>query len=439
LSSRTGTAIGVWSQTKEENAAFLGFTAHFLDAGLPVPKIYRQDMEHDVYLLEDLGDVTLLALVEHAQNKGTFPDAIRDYYKAALDHLVRFQVQASNGLDYSLCYPRDRFDAQSMLWDLNYFKYYFLKLHLDFHEEKLEQDFMTLASYLEKAGAGHFMYRDFQARNIMVREGQVYFIDYQGGRKGPLQYDVASLLFQAKAALPASFRDEMLHHYLEELKKHISVDETAFREHYDGFVLIRILQVLGAYGFRGLIEKKPYFRMSIPGALANLQWWLDHAHLPLELPELNRCLAELVKIDKYSHRKHITPGHLTLAISSFSYRNGIPDDQTGFGGGFVFDCRALPNPGREEQYRAFNGKDKVIIDYLEMHPEVRQFLDHAELLVRQSVDNYLERKFERLSVQFGCTGGQHRSVYCAEKLASLLAQKYPEVNIRVHHPMLNHK
>jgi aminoglycoside/choline kinase family phosphotransferase len=436
LASKTGSAIGAWNPDRDENSAFLYFSRFFKDAGLHVPAVYGEDIENDVYLVEDLGDISLLDLVKTAHNKGTFPGSIRDLYRQSLKELIGFQVAAMQNLDFSYCYPREAFDTQSMAWDLNYFKYYFLKLHAGFHEEKLEDDFIALMGFLGQADSDFFMYRDFQARNVMIRDDQAYFIDYQGGRRGPLQYDVASLLFQATAALPADFREEMLQFYIDELSKYIKVDNKTFRKYYDGFVLIRILQVLGAYGFRGLIEKKPYFMLSIPNALENLKWWLSNTHLPLEIPELRRCLESLVNIEKYRLDKHITHGKLTVAVSSFSYKNSIPGDFTGYGGGFVFDCRALPNPGREEQYREFNGRDQVVIDYLNKYTEVADFLSNAEKLVSQSVEQYLERKFERLSVQFGCTGGQHRSVYCAEKMANFLREHYPMVIVKIEHLML---
>jgi hypothetical protein len=323
-----------------------------------------------------------------------------------------------------------------MKWDLNYFKYYFLKPHVPFHEGRMEDDFDTLTSCLGQADTGYFMYRDFQSRNIMINKGKPFFIDYQGGRKGPLQYDVASLLFQVKADLPFKLREELLEFYINELTRYINIDQELFRQQYYGFVLIRLLQVLGAYGFRGLIEKKPHFLSSIPFALNNLQWWLNSVKLPVEIPELMVSLTKLAELEKYN-----TPapakGRLVVSISSFSYRDGIPNDPDGNGGGFVFDCRALPNPGREERYRAFNGKDQVIIDYLKNEPAVINFLSEAEKLVSSSVENYLERGFSNLSVRFGCTGGRHRSVYCTETLAGKLMEKFPGVEIMVNHLMLN--
>lgn len=439
LQSGANSAIGAWNENRAENRAFLYLSRHFRSAGLHVPEIYQEDPENDVYLLEDLGDLSLLSIVEHSKNTGTFPESVIDLYRKTLVELIGFQVLAGKNLDYSYCYPTPEFDERSMHWDLNYFKYYFLKLHVPFHEEKLEDDFSTIVSYLKKADETGFMYRDFQARNILIRADQPYFIDYQGGRKGPLQYDVASLLFQARAGLPPDLREELLQFYLDELSRHVFFDRANFRQYYAGFTLMRILQVLGAYGFRGVIEKKPHFKLSIPGALANLQWWLNHEHIPLRLPELMNCLEMLTRIEDYQRPHDTASGKLTVSISSFSYKNSIPEDRSGYGGGFVFDCRALPNPGREEQYRAFTGKDPIVIKYFEERGEVKEFLGHAGKLVAQSVDNYLERGFERLTVQFGCTGGQHRSVYCAEKLAAFLREKYPEIRINVDHPMIGNK
>ena len=432
------TAVGAWHPVAEENKAFTGFSRHFRAHGLPVPEIYLEDPGACVYLQEDLGDITLLSLIEKNRDQGHLPEHVKALYKMSLEELVRFQVVAGKDLDYTLCYPDAVFDHHSMIRDLHYFKYYFLKLHAGFHEARLEDDFTTLANYLARADANWFMYRDFQARNILVRDGRPWFIDFQGGRKGPLQYDVASLLFQVKAKLPAAMQEEMLGHYLDALSAYIQVDKAAFREIYDGFVLIRLMQVLGAYGYRGLIQRKPHFLASIPPALNSLSWWLENVSLPVELPELMRSLENITKLELYSGRNpDAATAGLTLHIHSFSYRNGLPADLSGHGGGFVFDCRALPNPGREEQYRAFNGRDKVIIDYLENKPEVGLFLKDIQGLVSRSLENYLERGFGHLSVSFGCTGGQHRSVYCAEKTAAYMQGRYPQVTVDLQHHVLN--
>ena len=430
-------AIGAWNPVKEENIAFLNFTAHFLANGLRVPSIFGSDLENDIYLIEDLGDMSLFSLLKNKSPDTIIPDEIIRLYKESLRELIRFQVIAGKSLDYSDCYPHSSFDNRSMKWDLNYFKYYFLKLHVSFHEARLEEDFDTLARYLGQADANYFMYRDFQSRNILIKDGRPYFIDYQGGRKGPLQYDLASLLFQVKADLPYDLRENLLEFYISEVSSLIQIDPTVFKKQYYGFVLIRLLQVLGAYGYRGLIEKKPHFLLSIPFALKSLGWWLANVDLQLDLPQLLPALESLLTLDKYqidAYRPLL--GKLTVVIKSFSYKHGIPEDLSGNGGGFVFDCRALPNPGREERYRAFNGTDQVINDYLKNDPQVINFIEETEKLVNHSVENYIERRFSSLMVSFGCTGGQHRSVYCAETMAARLKKKYPLILIETDHTML---
>ncbi len=431
-------AIGAWNPEPEENRAFIHFTEVFRTHGLTVPQILESDLVSDIYLVEDLGDISLLDLAGKRPRGSNLPGEVIALYRKALDALVGFQVVAGKDIDANLCYPRSAFDRRAILWDLNYFKYYFLKLHTTFHEDRLEDDFEALACRLLEAGGGHFMYRDFQARNILVRNDTVHFIDYQGGRMGPLQYDVASLLFQVKAGLSPADREQLLGHYLLTLSSRIKLDEAQFRRDYDLFVLVRLLQVLGAYGYRGLIQRKAHFLQSIAPALDNLRVWLEHIPAGADLPELFPVLRRLV--ETAAARYPITvpePAGLTVRISSFSYKESVPVDQSGNGGGFVFDCRALPNPGREEQYRAFNGKDAVIRDYLGPLPEVQAFLEQAFALVSASVENYSERGFHHLQVSFGCTGGQHRSVYCAETLAGMLNRKFPFVRLEVYHPMIS--
>jgi hypothetical protein len=321
---------------------------------------------------------------------------------------------------------------------LNYFKYYFLRLlKIPFNEHTLENDFDRLILYLLRAGNYGFMYRDFQARNILIYQDKPWFIDYQGGRRGPLQYDLASLLFQVKAALPYSFREEMLEWYLECLSQYREVDGKSFVNYYYGFVLMRLMQVMGAYGFRGYYERRAHFLQSIPYAIENLRWCLDHIRLEPQLPELmaalrNVALTEVGKISAGS------PGELTITVSSFSFKNGVPPDYSGNGGGFVFDCRALPNPGRFERFKSFTGKDLPVIQFLEREPSIDKFLNHVYKLVDQSVQEYQKRGFSSLQVNFGCTGGQHRSVYCAEKLSKYLEEKYSVVVITNHSELNRH-
>jgi hypothetical protein len=326
-----------------------------------------------------------------------------------------------------VCYPRASFDRQSIAWDLNYFKYYFLKLAgVQFHEQTLEEDFEKLTEFLLKAERGYFLYRDFQSRNIMLCDGHPYFLDYQGGRKGALQYDIASLLFDAKAELPPELRAQLLNHYLESLAKHITVKRETFLEHYYGFVYVRIMQALGAYGFRGFYERKAHFLQSVPYALRNVRWLLHNAKLPIELPALMQAFTDMVGSEKlYGIADPATTAGegLTVTVTSFSFHRGPVQDESGNGGGFVFDARSLPNPGREEQFKTLTGRDAAVVEYLEQQKTVERFLKSAMSLVESSVAEYERRGFRNLMVSFGCTGGQHRSVYLAEKAAVLLKKR----------------
>lgn len=432
LFGKKETIIGVFGDDPAENKAFIGFTNHFLKAGLPVPKIHASKLEDGIYLQEDLGNDSLFNILTN-NNSSVLPKPINQLYKRTIEELINFQIKGDKGLDYSLCYPIDKFNGDSMQWDLNYFKYYFLKpSNITFDEQKLEQDFKVLISYLSAADSDYFMYRDFQARNILIKDNQPFFIDYQGGRKGPLQYDLASLLFQAKADLSPEFREEMLNYYLLKLSEKIKIGISTFTENYYGFVLLRTLQVLGAYGYRGYFEQKPHFIESAKYALKNLKWLLDNIDLPIELPELIKNLKKLVN-ENGSIQK---PKGLTVEINSFSYlKYGVPKDISGNGGGFVFDCRALPNPGRYPEYKTITGKDHKVIEFLQKEKAVDEFLLNVKGITTQAVENYLERKFNHLSISFGCTGGQHRSVYSAEWLYSYLRENYPAHFILRHRMM----
>ncbi len=419
--------IGAINEDFSENRAFIGFTNHFLKLGLSVPKIYFTDLENHIYLLEDLGDLTLFQYIIETRHNGDFPTEIVEVYKKVLSELPKFQINGSQSLDYSICYPRSSFDRQSMLWDLSYFKYYFLKLaDIPFNEQLLEDDFNTLINYLQHTDCSYFMYRDFQSRNIMLHENNLYFIDYQGGRKGALQYDVASLLYDAKADIPQNVRELLLDFYVQEVKQYLNIQEKEFKEYYYAYVLIRIMQAMGAYGFRGFYEKKTHFLQSIPYALQNLEWILSHEKLPVELPNLTDVFYKLIgseKLLKYKPKSH-QKSTLSVFINSFSYRHGIPEDPSGNGGGYVFDCRAIHNPGRYEEFQTLTGKDKPVMDFFAKEPDIHEFLTNVFALVDMSVETYDARNFTNLMVSFGCTGGQHRSVYCAERLAEHLRQKY---------------
>ncbi len=430
LFGKDQTVIGVLGDELLENEAFLYLSGHFLEKGLPVPEVFIISDDRHSYLQEDLGQQPLFDLVQQ-DHDGPVSDRIRDLYRKTLQQLIRFQLDGANGLDFTKCYPRHAFDRQSMQWDLNYFKYYFLKpTGVVFNEQRLETDFRLLMDYLLEAPAVYFMYRDFQARNIMIRDEEPWFIDYQGGRKGPLQYDLASLLFQARADLPHNFRKEMLEFYVGELDQRIELNRDTFIPHYYGFVLLRILQVLGAYGYRGYFEQKPHFIESTSFALNNLKWLTDHIQLPINLPELAHCFGQMTHTTMPPKDEG-----LTVEIHSFSYKkSGIPKDRSGNGGGFVFDCRALPNPGRYPEYKTVTGRDRPVIEFLEKEEAVAQFLVHVFAITDQAVNNYLERGFNNLSISFGCTGGQHRSVYCAEQLFNHLKDNFP-VKLKLDHKM----
>jgi aminoglycoside/choline kinase family phosphotransferase len=427
------TAIGVEHGVREENAAFVGFSRHFRTAGLPVPEIFGDDPAAGVYLEEDLGDTTLFELLQKTRGSSVeIPAVAAAVYGKSVQLLARMQIEAGKGLDYGLCYPHGAFDRRSMRWDLNYFKYYFLKLaHVPFHEQRLENDFEALCDFLLRAPADFFLFRDFQSRNIMVREGQPWFIDYQGGRHGALPYDLASLLLDAKADLPFEFRDRLKEQYLEAASALTPIDRGRFEEFYRGFSLIRILQAMGAYGYRGFYERKTHFLQSVPYAIRNLERLLAGGALPVPLPALTEALQRIIASSRLREIAPISP-RLTVRIESFSYRRGYPPDATGNGGGFVFDCRALPNPGREPGFLDFTGRDPKIIAWLEQHDEVPQFLAQIRELLEPTLTNYLQRHFTHLTVAFGCTGGQHRSVYCAEALARAL-RTHTGVAVEVYH------
>ncbi|MBE9468881.1 MAG: phosphotransferase enzyme family protein [Bacteroidetes bacterium] len=435
ITSENKTAIGVFNINKKENIAFIDFSKSFLNNKLNVPQIYDADLSNNIYLIQDLGDYTLFNFIHE---KGTTENQILITYKDVIDQLIKFQITASKNINYKVCYPRESFDKQSIIWDLNYFKYYFLKLaKINFDEQELEDDFNNLADYLLTTDCNYFMYRDFQSRNIMLYNNSAYFIDYQGGRKGALQYDLASLLYQAKADLPQNIRDELLNYYICKTKTIININEKEFVKFYNAYVLIRIIQVLGAYGYRGFYEKKSYFIQSIPFAIENLKHVLKKINIPVQLPALNNVLNQIVNSKELTFKQDIKKSDkLTVTITSFSYKNGIPIDISGNGGGFVFDCRANSNPGRYDEYKQLTGKDKQVIDFFKKDKKIFNFLDDVYSIVDSSVDKYIERNFLNLMINFGCTGGQHRSVFCAENLAKHIENKY-NVNVVLHHTVID--
>lgn len=415
------TLIGVNGTSTEENRTFLYMAKHFREKGLPVPQIFAQSQDGIYYLQEDLGDTLLFDAIKQGRQSGVFSKEEKQLLHQAIRMLPVIQFEGAKGMDFSYCYPQEAFNRRNILWDLNYFKYCFLKTcGIEFQEDKLEDDFQTMTNILLKSDSESFMYRDFQSRNIMVKENKLWFIDFQGGRKGPIYYDVASFLWQAKANYPESLRKELLEEYIKALQTYKRIDRESFLNELRHFVLFRTMQVLGAYGFRGNFEKKPHFIQSIPFAIDNLQKILQEDYS--EYPYLCRILKELTQAKQSVN--HVSPPPLTVTVSSFSYKNGIPSDTSGNGGGFVFDCRAIHNPGKYDCYKPLTGLDIPVVRFLEKDGEITTFLCHIYSIMDTVVNRYLERGFTHLSVSFGCTGGQHRSVYAAQQLATYLNMKF---------------
>lgn len=417
--------IGVLGTCKEENEAFLYMSEHFHKKGLPVPEIYAVSDDTMAYIQKDLGDTLLFNAIEKGRKTSVFSDEEKTLLVKTIRLLPDMQFLGADEFNFSKCYPAPEFNSRSIMWDLNYFKYCFLKATgLEFLEDKLEDDFQRMTDVLLRSFSATFMYRDFQSRNVMIKNGEPWFIDYQGGRKGPFYYDVASFLWQAKANLPESLRMELLDEYVDSLRKYQPVDEEYFHAQLRHFVLFRTLQVLGAYGFRGYFEKKPHFIQSVPFAIENLRNLLQKPYP--EYPYLSKVLKELVNMKQFTD--DLAKRTLTVKVMSFAYKKGIPNDTTGNGGGFVFDCRAVNNPGKYERYKPYNGLDEQVIKFLEDDGEIIEFLDHSYSLVDASVKRYIERGFTNLMVCFGCTGGQHRSVYCAQHMAEHINKKF---NVKV--------
>jgi len=419
--------IGVEGTSREENHAFLYMVRHFAEQGLNVPQVLAQSDDEMYYVQQDLGQTLLFDYIAEGRKTGVFHEQEKQMLRKTIRALARFQIKGAEGMDYDQCYPQPRFNKRSILWDLNYFKYCFLKAtEIEFQEDRLENDFERLADILldeqssrqqnGQSSLWAFMYRDFQSRNVMVVNNEPFFIDFQGGREGPIYYDVASFLWQAKANFHDDLRQELIDEYLDELKQFVLTDKDTFLGTLRHFVLFRTLQVLGAYGFRGYFEKKPHFLQSIPFAIENLRRWLETSSTDSNdypyLRDLLQRMTELKQFKEFALRKP-----LVVRVYSFSYKKGIPADDSGNGGGFVFDCRAVNNPGKYERYNAYTGQDEPVIRFLEDDGEILTFLRSAYQLVDATVKRYMDRGFQHLMVSFGCTGGQHRSVYAAEKMA----------------------
>lgn len=423
----TVVCIATTSKNIKENQTFLQFSKHFQQRGCPVPAIYAVNEEETIYLQEDFGDISLLNELE----QNGYNEHVYRLFQQSLQQLAHLQIKGHKDFNYDWCITSREFGRQAIVSDLLYFRYYFFDtLKIPYDKEKLIEDFEDLSIYLTRVDHKYFMFRDFQSRNVMVKEGKVHFIDYQGGMKGAVQYDVASLLWQAKAELPDEWKNNLLEYYMDCLENVLQkeIDRTRFVSQYNGYVLIRLLQVLGAYGFRGLFERKAHFLTSIPLALRNLKWFLSNRNVGIKLPEFERILGLMVE-DEVIHRfeppKATEETPLVVRISSFSYKStGIPVDETDNGGGFVFDCRGILNPGRIEEFKTQTGRDKGVKDFLEQQTKMPQFLNSVYNIIDIAVEDYMQRNFANLQISFGCTGGQHRSVYAADALARHLKNKY---------------
>ena len=418
------TVIGVEGTNADENAAFLSIGRHLRSKGLPVPEILAVSEDGMYYLLQDLGDTSLFDLLKDARNSGEYSAAHIQLLEKVIKWLPELQFKGGQGMDFKVCFPCESFDRRSIFWDLNYFKYNFLKaIGIEFHGARLEDDFERFATLLLKdAPYDTFMYRDFQARNVMIKDGESWFIDFQGGRRGPIEYDLASFLWQARAAYPDDLKQHLIDVYLEALAPFRKVSKKEFLSSLHNIVLFRTLQVLGAYGFRGYFERKPHFVQSIPAAIDNLRDLLKQDIE--ECPYLAQLLRDITELPQFNPRPTPADAKLTVGVMSFSYRKGLPHDDSGNGGGFIFDCRGMHNPGKYDCYKKITGADAPVIEFLESQGEVQRYLEHTYGLVDPTVDKYIERGFSNLMVSFGCTGGQHRSLYCANHMAEHLKQKY---------------
>ena len=457
--------IGCIGTSRDENHAFVCLTKHFTRRQLPVPQILAVSNDELRYLQTDLGDQSLFdALRVGREAGGRYTQQERALLVKTIRELPNIQMRGARGLDWSCCYPQPEFDQDSVLFDLNYFKYCFLKATgLDFHELKLEANFRMLAKDLTAETCDAFLYRDFQARNVMLVDGEPRFIDYQGGRKGPFYYDLASFLWQASAKYPDKLRRDLIGEYYDSLKNYTEVpSERHFKARLDLFVLFRTLQVLGAYGFRGYFERKRHFIDSIPPAMDNMRNLLKNSTVDA-YPYLKEVLSNMCQLPQFAPQKVVVPkradgykttesnvykphpqdgpatfskydgtGPLVVRVFSFSYRKGIPEDESGNGGGYVFDCRSTHNPGRYEPYKQLTGLDEPVIRFLEDDGEITVFLQSVYRLADAHVERYLQRGFTSLMFSFGCTGGQHRSVYSAQHLAEHIHEKYG-IEVRICH------
>jgi len=430
ISGDAGNVIGALGTDFDENNAFISLARHFRSKGINVPQVYAVSEDGMAYLQEDLGDESLYDKLAHGRECGQYSEEEIQLMCKVVRALPKIQFIAAQDLDYNICYPDKEFNSRLVDFDLNYFKYCFLKTSgVEFNEIRLQDDFDALQDDLLDDFGGTFMYRDFQARNILWHQDKPWFIDFQGGRRGPMFYDIASFVWQASSHFSPSVKKRLTDAYLDALKQYATIEEKVFHEKFRLFSLYRTLQVLGAYGFRGLYEKKSHFIKSIPYAINNLRELLAEPFG--RYPYLSKVLKEL--ISSYAGGSEDIFDGLTVEVRSFSYHRGIPEDRSGNGGGFVFDCRALHNPGRYEQYRNLCGRDSEVISFLEENSEISAFLNEAYAMSERHVANFIERGFDNMQINFGCTGGRHRSVYCAEHMAKRLKEQFPQLRVKLTH------
>lgn len=446
------TAIGVTGTNVQENRAFIEMSRSFSAAGIAVPLVYAVSEDGMEYLQEDLGDTVLFDCIDKIRSESGDAELMKyGVLRRTVRALADLQFMGGKVLDFEVCYPVKEFGPRQIDFDLNYFKYCFLKATgLNFDEQKLQDDFESLKFRLLDCEYMGFLMRDCQARNVMIKDEKPYFIDFQGGHRGPVYYDLASFLWQARAEYPSGLKAELLDEYLDAAKHYVKIDRAAFQEKLQYFVLFRTLQVLGCYGFRGYYEQKSFFAGSVPYAMANVRELLSDGPAEQYPAVSGNCtekhgnplweccpyICELLDKLAMDKRYAVFPqnhGRLIVEVSSFSYRKGIPHDYSNNGGGYVFDCRSIHNPGRYEPYKAYTGMDSCVQKFLEDDGEVMEFLQNVYGLVDRHVETYLCRSFGNLRVDFGCTGGQHRSVYCAEHLAAHIAEKFPAATVHLLH------
>ncbi len=432
LKNDNRSVIGVMGKNKKENKAFLEFSKTFKNNDIKVPEIYLEDLDNNVYIEEDLGDDTLYSWMSGIREQEGFSERIIGMYKKVIAELPRIQIEAGKNIDYSLCYQHVEFGKESMMWDMHYFKWNFLNIFYksDIQNDKLEEEFNKLTDFLLEERKDFFLFRDFQSRNVMIKDDEPYFIDYQSGRKGALQYDLASMLYDSKANIPQEHREEFIDEYIKIANEIHKIDSERFKKYFYGFACIRIMQALGAYGFLGSVKNKPHFLGNIPFAISNLEIILDKFSFLQELPELKNIIQNLC-LDK-TLRQTKSQSELIVKIYSFGYHfSGIPqDEKEEHNGGFVFDLRSLPNPGREENLRDLTGQDRLVKEFLDKDERVQKYLKNVFELIDMAIDNYKKRGFTDLMVSFGCTGGKHRSVYFAKKLRDYLEDKKIQINLK---------